>query len=82
MDIGSLSYEEIELGKTYNYKRTIETESGPKVLDIVIEIIEKHECIITGTGKTEKRFIYCEVDKKCPTYSVPFEENKLFLYYE
>ncbi len=78
MDPKSPSYEEINVGDKYNYIRTYETTSGAREINITIEITGKHESEIVGKSETEKRFTYIEVGTQFPSYSVPFEENKLF----
>jgi hypothetical protein len=78
MDPKSPSYEEINVGDKYKYIRTYETNSGECEIIITIEITGKHQCEIVGTGTTEKRFTYREVGQQFPSYSVPFEGNKIF----
>ena len=78
MDPKSPSYEEINVGDKYTYIRTIEGHGGPYEVIITIEITGKHEGKTQGRSETEKRFTYIEVGTQFPSYSVPFEENKLF----
>jgi hypothetical protein len=78
MDPKSPSYEEINVGDKYTYIRTYETNSGQCEIIITIEITGNHEGEIQGRSETEKRFTYIEVGTQFPSYSVKFEENKLF----